>query len=97
MEINRNQWFLAGLVLLLLGVECRLLDAVVLTPEFTQFLAERTGHPMAAASETIEALVDTEAPTMPPKTIRPPESIGWAFLSLGAVFVLHSLSLRRPE
>jgi hypothetical protein len=96
MEINRNQWFLAGLVLLLLGGECRLLDAVVLTPEFTQFLAERTGHPMAAASETMQALVDAEAP-MPPKTIRPPESIGWAFLSLGAVFVLHSLSLRRPE
>ena len=96
MEINRNQWFLAGLVLLLLGLEFRVVDSIVLTPQFTRFLAERTGHPMAAASETMETLASTEAP-MPPKTIRPPESIGWAFLSFGVVFVLHSLSLRRPE
>ncbi|MHC4406961.1 MAG: hypothetical protein ACYTG0_45675 [Planctomycetota bacterium] len=96
MDINRNQWFLAGLLALLLGLQFRMIDSVVLTPEFTKFLAEQTGHPVAAASETMQTIVGT-TPRIPPKTIRPPESVGWALLSVGAVFILHSLSLRRPE
>ena len=48
MDISRNQFFFAGLVCLLLGAQFRLIDNVELTPEFTQFLAERTGHPLAA-------------------------------------------------
>ena len=44
MEINRNQWFLAGLVLLMLGGQLRLIDSVELTPEFTKFLAKQTEH-----------------------------------------------------
>jgi hypothetical protein len=95
MEINRNQWFLAGLVLVLFGLQFRLVDSIVLTPEFTGFLAEHTGHPMAAAGKAVQALVEAEA-VIPPKRVRLPEWIGWALLSFGAVLVLHSLSLRRP-
>ena len=95
MEINRNQWFLAGLVFVLFGLQFRLMDSIVLTPEFTRFLAERTGHPIAAASEAMQAVAQAEL-VVPPKTVRPPEWLGWLLLSIGVVFVLHSLSLRKP-
>jgi hypothetical protein len=95
MEINRNQWFLAGMVFVLFGLQFRLTESMELTPEFTKFLAERTGHPIAAANDGMQAVARAEL-VVPPKTIRPPEWLGWGLLSVGAVFVLHSLSLRRP-
>jgi len=95
MDITRNQYFLAGLVLLLLGFEFRSVESVQLTPQFTGFLAERTGHPAVAANDTIESLVGAKT-SLPPKTVVLPEWIGWFFLSVGAVLTLHSLAMPKP-
>jgi len=95
MDITRNQWFMAGLVLLCLGAEFRMIDSVVLTPEFTKFLAERTGHPLAATDNALGSLVNVDA--VPPKTLRPPDWVSWALISLGAVLVLHALSMKGPD
>ena len=62
MDISRNQFFFAGLLCLLLGAQFRLIDSLELTPEFTQFLAERTGHPLAAVGATTQALTPSEKP-----------------------------------
>ena len=56
MDITRNQYFFAGLLLLLVGIQLRLVDSADLTPEFTQFLAERTGHPVAAVNNVGQSL-----------------------------------------
>ena len=56
MDITRNQYFFAGLVLLLLGLEFNMVDNFLLNAKFTQFLAERTSHPMASVSATTEPL-----------------------------------------
>ena len=95
MDITRNQWFMGGLVLLLLGGQFRMIDSVVLTPEFTKFLAERVGHPAAAADNALGTLVNIDA--VPPKTLRPPDWFSWALVSVGAVLVLHALSMKRPD
>ncbi len=96
MDINRNQWFLAGIVLLLLGVQFRLVYSAVLTPEFTQFLAERTGHPLASVNAATQSFTPTQTP-LAKKTVVPPDYLGWALLSLGSVLVLHSMSMKRPD
>ncbi len=95
MELNRNQWFLLGLVLLLVGIQFRMVDSFVLTPEMTKFVADQTGHPIAAAGQSFGNMMGVEA--VAPKTVRPPEWIGWSFLSFGAVLILHALSMRKPE
>ena len=41
MEFNRNHYFLAGLVVLLLGIQVRMVDSFVLSSESTRFLATR--------------------------------------------------------
>jgi hypothetical protein len=94
MDISRNQFFFAGLLCLLLGAQFRLIDTVELTPEFTQFLAERTGHPVAALGATTQALAPSEKPIVK-KTVRPPDWIGWVMLSVGAVLVLHSMGMKK--
>jgi hypothetical protein len=94
MDLNRNQWLLLGLVVLFLGIEFRMIHSIELTPEVTKFLAERTGRPVAAASQTFRTMIRAEA--VPPKTVRPPEWLGWALVSLGAVMILHAFSMKGP-
>jgi hypothetical protein len=94
-DINRNQWFMIGLVVLFIGIQFRMVDSFVLTPEFTKALAERTGHPVAAASNTMEAMLGRET-QIPPKTVRPPEWVGWSLLSIGSVLILHCMAMKKP-
>ncbi len=96
MEFNRNQFFMIGLVLLLLGTQFRLVDTVLLTPDFTQFLAKRTDHPVAAVNASPLVPEDAAAPNVK-KTIRPPDWLGWCLLSVGSVLVLHSMAMRKPD
>jgi hypothetical protein len=95
MDINRNQCFLIGLIVLYIGLQFRMVDSFVLTPEFTKILAERSGHPVATASNTVGALVGQVA-TVPPKTVQPPEWTGWALISFGTVLILHSMAMKKP-
>ena len=95
MEINRNQVFLAGLVLILFGVQFRAMDAVVLTPKATKLLVEQTEQPVAAVTRTVDSLTGTE-PKLLRKTLRPPEWVGYFCLSVGAVLILHSWTMSKP-
>jgi hypothetical protein len=93
MDLNRNQFFFLGVVVLLIGLQFRAVSAFVLNPETTQFIAERTGHPAAAASPLF---TDTAGSAAPRKVVEPPEWLGWCLLSVGAVLVLHSLAMKKP-
>jgi hypothetical protein len=96
MDINRNQWFMAGLVLLFLGIQFRFVDSFVLAPDFARFLTEGTGNHVAAADTTSPLLKPFQnAPAK--KTVTPPEWLGWAMLSVGLVLTLQSLAMKRPE
>ncbi len=95
MDISRNQFFFAGLLILLLGVQFRLVESAELTPHFTQFLAERTGHPIASVSAASQTLTQSDTPPVK-KTIVPPEWLGWSLMSLGSVLVLHSWAMKKP-
>lgn len=95
MDITRNQYFFAGLACLLLGIQFRMIETVELTPEFTQFLAERTGHPLASVSAATQTMTQSDKP-MVKKTVRPPDWIGFAMMSVGAVLILHSWGMKKP-
>jgi len=95
MDITRNQFFFAGLACLLLGLQFRMVDTFELTPDFTQFLAERTGHPAASVSATTQTLTQSDKPLVK-KTVRPPEWLGWSLVSLGSVLILHSWGMKKP-
>ena len=97
MEITRNQYWMAGLVLFFLGLQFREVETIELTPEFTQFLADRTGHPLAAVSATSQSLTQAEAVPAKGRTIRPPEWLGWSLISIGGVLILHSLAMPKPS
>jgi hypothetical protein len=95
MDITRNQFFLVGLLLLLLGVQFRLIESIELTPELTQLLADRTSKPLASVSTAAQSLIPGDR-TMVKRTVRPPEWLGWFLASIGGVLILHSLAMKKP-
>ena len=95
MDITRNQYFFAGLLSILLGVQFRLVESFELTPNFTQFLAERTGHPLASVNEATQTLTQSDK-AMARKVVRPPDWIGWSMISIGSVLILHSWGMKKP-
>jgi len=92
MEFNRKHYFLAGLVVLFVGIQMRMVDSFVLSSESTRFLAQRFQNAPGAGI----ARMTPSGSSGPRKTLHPPEWIGWALISLGSVLVLHSLAMPRP-
>ncbi|HJN13397.1 MAG: hypothetical protein QF918_03570 [Pirellulaceae bacterium] len=97
MELNRNHYFAVGTIVLLLGLQLRFVESVRLTKASTQFLAEKFHKSEQQVDPNpFSALLSVPAANNS-KSIRPPRWLGWSLLSLGAVLVLHSLTMRRPS
>ena len=100
MDFNRNQFFFLGVFILLIGIQARMVDTYVLSPEATKFLAERSGNTtLASASSSPGTVLAANAPpsSFVRKSFRPPEWLGWCLMSVGAVLMLHSLAMPRPS
>jgi len=95
-EFNRNQYFFLGAVILLIGFQVKTVSAYVLTEDATRFLAERTHSSSSAPEQAIVSFAGSSG-LMPNKVIRPPEWLGWCLISVGAVLMLHSLAMPRPN
>lgn len=95
MEFNRNQYFMAGIVIVLLGIQFRLVDSYVVHPHVSAKIQERLGSGKDDSSG-VARLVPNFGPTNPSKTLKVPEWLGWAVTSIGAVLILHSLAMPRP-
>lgn len=95
MEINRNQYFLIGLVLLLLGLQIRMVETYVLNEKASRFVADRLSTTVTDADGTVRPFMPALGPT-PRRTLRPPVWLGNAIISVGAVLILHSLAMKRP-
>lgn len=75
--------FLAvGITLCIVGAECLVVDHVVLAGE-----APSTSPPGAVSAEM----------TGGPRIVEPPEWAPWSLMSAGAVVILYSLTLARPQ
>ena len=94
MEINRNQYFLIGLVFLLLGFQVQMVESYVLNEKASHFVAQKLKG-LASNNAADGSFMPAAGPT-PLRTVRPPGWLGYAFISVGAVLVLHSLAMKRP-
>jgi hypothetical protein len=92
-ELNRPQMYMAGLIVLLLGLHFRFTESLVLNETTTKFLADRF-ESRELASTTPAAWFGSNMPVMK-KTVTPPKWLGWSFVSIGGVMVLHSLAMRK--
>lgn len=98
MDLNRNQFFMAGLIVFLLGIQLRMVEAFVLNERATQILAQKIqqfkGNKVASPGD-LPTLFAAQAP-FAKKRLEPPKWIGWAMVSVGSVLILHSLAMKKP-
>ncbi len=94
MDISRNQFFMFGVLVVLFGLQLRMVDRYVLNEKTTKFIAERTKSSSSGSSLLSFA---SGGSTLPRKVVRPPEWSGWCLMSIGSVLILHSFALRRPD
>ena len=98
MEFNRNQYFMAGLVLLAVGVQLRMVDAVVLNSRASQFISQRIQQmkgQQVASTDGAATLIASTSPTTKHRLERP-RWMGYSLISVGGVLVLYSLALKKP-
>lgn len=91
MELNRNHYFMAGVVLLLLGIQLRLVDSFVLNEQATKILTPQASEGLMSIRPVLQSVSAT-----PRKVVKPPESLGWALMSIGSVLILHALAMKAP-
>lgn len=90
MAIHRNQYFMVGIILLLVGFQLRMVDSFVLNEKATKFLAERTKGKNSSTT-TLLAIAPSKLTN---KIIRPPLWVGLCMMSVGVVLTLHALALK---
>ena len=83
---------MAGVLVLLLGVQFRNVESFVLNDKVTRFLAER----LPSSSKVESSIVDLYPSGSAHKVVKPPAWLGWSLISFGSVLILHSLAMKKP-
>ncbi len=96
MEFDRNRYFMIGVLLVLLGIQFRMVESFVLNETSTRALA-RIAKDTPIASQDFGASLYMNVYPSPKKTIKPPHWLGWALLTAGGVICLHAMILPKPK
>ncbi|MEM6688394.1 MAG: hypothetical protein AAF664_03140 [Planctomycetota bacterium] len=94
MSMYRNRYFLTGILLILLGVQFRMVDSFVLNEPTTRMLASFSKSGPIADSDVVSGFMMSVHPK-PMKRVQPPRWIGLALLASGTVISCHALVIPR--
>ena len=95
MDLDRNRYFMIGVIIFLLGLQFRLVDSFVLNESSTRAL-----HRFVKKSNIADNNVATNAymqVASPKKNMRPPHWLGFVLLTVGGVMSLHALVLPKRQ
>ena len=92
MSMYRNRYFLAGILLILLGVQFRMVDSFVLNESATRALARVSKSGAVADNASVGAMMMRMYPN-PRKRIEPPRWLGLAMITVGAIVSFHAIAI----
>lgn len=94
-DFNRNHYFIAGILLLLAGLQFRYVTSFELNEKTSQFVERRFGKPAEAQPRYLLSFSNA---AMGPsnRVVRPPRWLGWSLMSIGGVLFVFSLTMQRP-
>lgn len=96
MEFDRNRYFMIGVLLILLGIQFRMVESFVLNESSTRTLARIAKNSQVATQDFATNIYMNVHPS-PRKLVKPPSWLGWALLSGGAVVCLHAMVLPKSK
>lgn len=86
--MSMPRMFFLGLILLMLGLQFRLVDHYVLNERATEVLEEQLPNNSSSLDLDDYSLFDDIGSTGARRTIYTPDWLGWSCLSAGAVLIL---------
>ncbi len=92
MSRYRNRYFLAGILLVLLGIQFRMVQSFVLNESTTRVLAKVT-RTQVVADNTIFGGLMNRVTGPPRKRVTPPRWFGLAMICIGTVICFHSFAI----
>jgi hypothetical protein len=90
MELNRNHYIVIGVVLILLGIQLKVVDSFVLNEAASQRLLPKGQRTLTS---DVVSFTQMAAPVTARKTIPVPSWVGWLVISAGAVLTLHAVAM----
>ena len=94
MEMNRNRYFLVGVLLILLGIQFRMIDSFVLNEPTTRALSNVSRSSQPTVNDSFSAFLMQVHPK-PTKRVHPPRWLGLAMIAVGTVVSLHAIAIPR--
>lgn len=94
MSMYRNRYFLLGILLILLGIQFRMVDSFVLNERATRALARVTKSGPVAENVSMTSFMMFVHPK-PMKRVQPPRWLGLAMIAMGSVVSLHAMAIPR--
>jgi len=93
MQFTRNRYFMAGMLLVMLGIQFRLVQSFVLNEPTTRAIAKITKQsPVASNAPSMTSFLLQVYPN-PKKKVEPPRWLGLAMVAVGAVVALHAIAM----
>lgn len=92
MSMYRNRYFLAGILLILVGIQFRMVDSFVLNESATQALSRITTSDAVANNASINSLMMSVYPTQM-KRVEPPRWLGLAMIAVGSIVACHAVAI----
>ena len=87
---NRHQLLMAGLIVLLLGTQFRLVQTYVFADTASPYI-----EPLLTLQNESTSQLQQALPLARQYVLHIPDWMGWLLLSIGGALVLHSLSIPR--
>ncbi|XZE21791.1 hypothetical protein SH449x_001698 [Pirellulaceae bacterium SH449] len=95
MNLDRNRYFMFGIVLFLLGLQFRSVETFVLNESSTKALHRFAQNSKIANNNALtNAYVEVASPK---KSFQPPNWLGFVLLTVGGVMSLHALALPKRQ
>ena len=92
MSMYRNRYFLAGILLILVGIQFRMVDSFVLNESATQALSRVTKSAAVADNSGMNSMLMSIYPSKM-KRVEPPRWLGLAMIAVGTIVACHAIAI----
>jgi hypothetical protein len=89
----RNRYFLAGILLILVGIQFRMIDSFVLNESATRALARVSKRATVANNASATSMLMLSAYPNPTKRVEPPRWLGLAMIAVGSIVACHAIAI----
>ena len=96
MSMYRNRYFLAGILLILVGIQFRMVDSFVLNESAYTALTRVSKKATVADNSSMSSMLMSVYPAQT-KRVEPPRWLGLAMIAVGSIVACHAIAIPKSS